>query len=640
MARAVLAIAVPLTVAFVTGHHALGLLPSLGGLFSVMIDDGGPYLVRVRRVGFSAVFGGAPGLAIGLVIHRRGWIAVVVIVLVAGVTALMARLGGTGSVAGLQLFIYSALGLGSIGGLHPWWHTALQFGAGVAWGLLLIIPGWLLSPRLAEQRLVVTVYHAVADDVRAIGTQRTDSTPRAVTTALNAAYDTLFTKRTLSSGRSRRLIYLITILNVSHQMTEATAALRVQEERPPPWVADTIDRLADAIAQGPPRRRDTVPPTPPPWSDNPAAIALRESIAALSRAIVGRLAPPPLPGTHERLRERLGKRLREQAVWLRDQLIGGRIAWTFTVRLTTCTAVAAVISEVLPLQRSYWVVLTVAIILKPDFGSVFARALQRSIGTVTGAVLGAVILVVVPFGLLLLIPFGILAALLPYGKRQSFGLTAVFLTPLIVVLVDLLSPAGWQLAGDRAIDTVLASVIVLTIGYLPWPGSWYAHLPEQFAGTLRVIADYMEEALANEKGSQAEDERPGGEEGAQPAKRSRLRRQASRALSDLRAEFQRTVSEPAAVSRRASAWWPALVGLGGLIDSITVTALSVIAGRAPAPSPESVHQLASVLRTVADAIAAGTKPPATPPLPSDEALQSVTAAVRSVLGVLASGERG
>ena len=52
----------------------------------------------------------------------------------------------------------------------------------------------------------------------------------------------------------------------------------------------------------------------------------------------------------------------------------------------------------LPVQRSYWVVLTVAIVLRPDFGSVFARALQRGIGTVVGAVLGAIILIVIPAG--------------------------------------------------------------------------------------------------------------------------------------------------------------------------------------------------------------------------------------------------
>ena len=51
---------------------------------------------------------------------------------------------------------------------------------------------------------------------------------------------------------------------------------------------------------------------------------------------------------------------------------------------------------VLTIQRSYWVVLTVAIVLKPDFGPVFGRALQRGIGTIIGAVAGALILAFVP----------------------------------------------------------------------------------------------------------------------------------------------------------------------------------------------------------------------------------------------------
>ena len=42
----------------------------------------------------------------------------------------------------------------------------------------------------------------------------------------------------------------------------------------------------------------------------------------------------------------------------------------------------------MPPQRPYWVLLTVAIVLKPDFGSVFTRAVQRGIGTLLGVLLG------------------------------------------------------------------------------------------------------------------------------------------------------------------------------------------------------------------------------------------------------------
>jgi uncharacterized membrane protein YccC len=632
MIRAASAIWVPLAAGFATGRREVGLLPAMGGLLSVMIDNGGPYRQRVRRIGTAAVFGGAVGLLAGSLIHGRGWVAVIALVVIAGVSAILARLGATGSAAGLQLFVYSAISLGPLGLLHPWWRTALQFLAGVVWALALITPSWLLSPRAAEQRAVAAVYRALAGDLRAIGTPAAATARRAATAALNTAYDTLLTGRSSAGGRNRQSMHLMAVLNASHQRTEAAPALRAEGERPPPWVTDTIDRLADAIERGP-GSGAPLPLIPPQWSASPGALALRDSMVALSRVMSGNWAPPSAPPAPADRRSRA----RRRAAHIADQLAGGRIAWVFTVRLMACTAVAAVLSEVVPLQRSYWVVLTVAIIVKPDYGSVFARAVQRGAGTVVGAFLGAAILAVVPYGPLLLVPFGVLAALLPYGKSRNFGLSATFLTPLVVLLIDLLRPAGWRLAEDRLIDTLLACAIVLLVGYAPWPTAWQAHLPAQFAQTLRAVAAYMDEGLvtawtAHQQGDPAPGTAPGS-----PPRWSKLRRRASRSLSDLRAEYQRTLSEPSAVSRRASAWWPAVVGLEDVVDATTATVVAIAPGAA-APAPGAVHRLTGTLRAVADAIGAGLPPPDPGELPSDPALAPVTTAVRSVLAVLTPGK--
>ena len=640
MIRAVFAIWVPLAIGFITGRREIALLTAMGGLLSVMIDQGGPFRARVQRIGTAAVFGGAVGLTIGSVIHGRGWIAVIALVVIAGVSAILARLGAVGSATGLQLLIYSALGLGPLGALRPWWHTALGFIGGAVWGLVLIMPAWLLSPRGAEQSAVAGVYHAIADGLRAIGTPEVVNTRRAVTTALNRAYDTLLTGRSVASGRNELDMRLMAILNLSHQMVEAATALRSSGERPPPWVTDTIDRLADEVLT---LRLDETAPSfiPPPWSSSPGALALREAMVALARCISGSSTPQPAPAARQ---PGLRDRVRERAARLIDQLIGGRIAWEFTVRLMICTGVAAVFSEVLPIQRSYWVVLTVAIILKPDYGSVFSRAVQRGAGTIIGAVLGAVIIALVPYGPWLLVPFGVLAALLPYGKSRSFGLTATFLTPFVVLLIDLLSPGGWRLAEERLIDTLIACAIVLLIGYAPWPSAWSAHLPRQFADTLRAVAAYMDESLVTAWDSDPPQvtspltaaANAGGAGGAAPVRRSGLRRQASRALSNLRAEFQRTMSEPAPVSRRATAWWPAEVGLEEVMDATTGLVVAIGRGTAP-PDAKAVHQLTGTLRAVADAINAGTPPAISGELPDDPTLMPVTDAVRSVLAVLVRG---
>ena len=645
MIRAGIAICVPLSAGIAVGQRALGLLTAMGGLLGVVVDTGGPFAARLRRVG-SAASGGAVGLAIGSLLHGRGWAAVLALAAVAGVAALLSSISDIGSVTGLQLMIYTGLGLGPLGAVHPWWHTALGVLLGVAWALILTVPGLLLSPRAAEQRSVAAVYRALAGELRAIGTPGAAQARRNVTAALNAAYDTLLTARSTAGGRSQRLMRLMALLNQGNLITEATTTLSLEGAQLPPSVISAVDGFADAIGDG------SAPPVIPPLEGtSPGMLALRDDLAALARMLSENWAAPyALPVPRPSLRDRFGTVLGR---------LNGRLTWIYAIRLMVCVGVAGAISELLPLQRSYWIVLTVVIVLKPEFGSVFTRAVQRGIGTIIGAVLGAVIIVVVPYGPWLLLPFGVLAALLPYGRSRSFGLMAVFLTPLVVVLIDLLTPGGWRLAEDRLRDTLLGCGIVLLIGYAPWPTSWQAHLPGQLATTIRAVSRYMQEALvtawADRPGAGSADPDPARsarpvqmrtvspDSGARQAThhestlptRARLRRQAFRALSDLRTEFERTMSEPQAVSRRATAWWPALVGLEELAEAVIAAGVAISHGT-PAPDPRAVRQLTAALGAVADAVQAGAAPCGIAELPSDQTLKPVTEAVRAVLGVLAS----
>ena len=630
MIRAALAICVPLGAAFAVGKTTIGLLPAMGGLLGSLTDRGGSYLNRVKRVSAVGVFGGAVGLAIGSAIHGRGWIAVVALVVVAGVSAVLSTVGDIGSQVGLQLLVYTSLGIGPFGALRPVWHTAAGFLVGVAWALVLILPGWLLDPHGQHQRYVAAVYQALADQLASIGTDAFTARRQAVTTAVNAAYDELLSARAIAAGRNRTTMRLIAALNASNQMSQAATTLGVAGNRPPPMVIETVRRLAEAIRIG----RGQPPMIPPVWDTSPGAVALRDSMAGVARV----LARDWTPGDRTRaalreevlreevLREEVRKRSGDPADGIRERILrvvgAGQISRTFALRLMVCMGVAGLVSEVLPLQRSYWVPLTVAIVLKPDYGSVFARALQRGIGTIVGAVAGAVLLALF-HGAWLLIPFGVLAALLPYGRNRNYGLLATFLTPLVVVLVDLLKPVGWQLAGARLVDTLIGCAIVLVIGFAPWPMAWYAHLPGKFGQAALDVCAYMRDAL-------------GGPAASAPDTAAQ-RRSTYRALGDLRAEFQRTMSEPPSISRSATAWWPAAVGLEQVLDAVTAVALAV--GRGARVPDDGVAQLCQALDAVSQAASDGVPVPAALELPDDETLQPVTEAVRALLGVLASGER-
>lgn len=589
MIRAAVAVCAPLALGLALHNIPLALLPSIGGLLGTVVDIGGPYPARLRRVASAAVFGGAIGLTLGGLIHGRGWVAFAVVVAVAGVSALMSAAGSTASVTGLQLLVYTAFGVGPLGALRPWWHTPLLFLAGAAWSVLLWLPGWLLSPHAAEQRTVADVYGAMAAALRTVGTEEFPAARLAVTTALNTAYDQLLALRSAASGRSRQMQRLVALLIQSHLVIEAVTAAALEGGRPPPGVVSAAEQLADAIRTG------TPPPDPPAWHGSPGAEALTDALAGAVRLLTADKIPPqqrrlarPSPA------ERLSRVL--------DQIRGGPLIWIYVIRLMTCIAVASLLTDVLPLQRSYWVILTVALVLRPDMGSVFTRAVQRGIGTMVGAVLGAAILAVVPYGALLLIPAVPLAAGLPYGRSRNYGLMSAFFTPLVVLLIDLSTDTGWRLAEARLLDTLLGCAIVLIIGYALWPMSWYAHLPGQFASAVSAVCGYLDQALVARPPDRSPD-------------RSRLRRRAYRALSDLRGEFQRTLAEPPAASRRATVWWPAVVGLEQVMDAATATVVAADHG-APLPSPACVQELTGILRRIASDVVSGTSPPQQPAAPS------------------------
>jgi uncharacterized membrane protein YccC len=618
MVRAALAICVPLSVALALGRGPLGVLPAMGGILGTMADTGGPYLSRVKRVCSAAVGGGAVGLAIGAVTHGHGWLAVVALVVVAGVSGVLSTAGDLGSITGLQLLVYTSLGAGPVGTLRPVWHTAAGFLVGVLWALVLLVPGWLRAPYGREQRDLAAVYDALAAQLEAVGSDDFTARRQAVTAALNTAYDELLTARAAATGANRYRGRLLGALNASLPVAEAAIALGLAGTRPPPLVVSVVSRLADAIRTG------TEPPMiPPPWDDSPATLALRDALAGCAAALS---RDRPQVEVRARSRRPVG-----QAVF--HELGAGTLGRIFTVRLMACMGVAGLVSEVFPLQRSYWVPLTVAIVLKPDFGSVFARALQRGIGTVVGAVAGAVLLVLV-HGAWLLIPFGILAALLPFGRSRNYGLLSTFLTPLVVVLIDLLAPAGWQLAEDRLVDTLIGCAIVLLVGYAPWPMVWYSHLPRQYAQTVRDMCRYLEEVLGRQdRGAAA------GGAAAGASSRARLRRPTYRALADLRAEFQRTMSEPPRVSRPAAAWWPAVIGLEQVMDAITAAGLAVGHSQGKAVPADGVQRLGDALRAISTAAGTGSALEAVPDLPDDDILRPVSEAIRALLGVLGPGHR-
>jgi uncharacterized membrane protein YccC len=262
-------------------------------------------------------------------------------------------------------------------------------------------------------------------------------------------------------------------------------------------------------------------------------------------------------------------------------------SWRYGLRLALCIGVAQVLVSTVPVPRSYWVALTITFVMKPDFGSVFSRALLRALGTVAGLVVAAAVLSQVPRGWWDVPVMLLLAPLIPALTPRGYGYQTAAITPVILLLSDTLNQQGTALLLPRLVDSLMGCGIALVAGYLLWPESWHTRVGDRLAEAVAATARYVEGAF--------------GADAVDPPARARMRRGLYRDLSVIRTEFQRALTEPPPTGRRAAAWWPLVVAVERIVDATTAARVRVKHGAVP-PSQAEVAQVARQLRELSDGL--------------------------------------
>jgi uncharacterized membrane protein YccC len=144
-------------------------------------------------------------------------------------------------------------------------------------------------------------------------------------------------------------------------------------------------------------------------------------------------------------------------------------AFRHGVRLGATLAVATALYRLLDLPRGYWVPLTVAFVLKPDFGATFSRGLQRYAGTVIGAVLASAITAVLdPGHWTLVVLVGIFTVGMYTLALANYLLFTTSVTGLIVFFVAFDGVSEWTAVTDRLLDTIIGGALTLAAYWL-WP---------------------------------------------------------------------------------------------------------------------------------------------------------------------------
>lgn len=159
------------------------------------------------------------------------------------------------------------------------------------------------------------------------------------------------------------------------------------------------------------------------------------------------------------------------------------------IRISIATLLGFITSLFLPVGHSYWILLTIIVILKPAYSLTKKRNYERLIGTILGAFIGLIILYFIHdkqllFGLMLILMVGTYSLM-----RTNYMFSVIFMTPYILLLFHLLSDIGLKtIIEDRVIDTAIGSAIAFLANLILLP-----------AWEHEKISYYMLEALKSNK---------------------------------------------------------------------------------------------------------------------------------------------
>ncbi|MGW7413729.1 FUSC family protein [Streptomyces sp. NPDC054863] len=594
----------------------------MGGLSGVIGDTADAYRMRILNIAVPQLFG-AVGVTLGTLVHGHGWVAVAALTTLALISGMISSVGAVASVSGLLLILNATVGAG-LPMPDPWWTAPLLMTLGGLLVLLLTLLGWPWRGGVPERTAVAVAYREVGNLLEAAGTSGYAARRQAVSASLDVAYDLILGRRTREHGRRGTLVRSLAQLNALVPLIEAAPAVHLQGGGLPPQAVATVRTLARTIEAGGEHRPppDCPPPDCPPPT-TPAALAVDRALEYAAH--IARDEDPDPYNIDDRLGRPAALRIRVRRA-LRNVARSGA-SWRYGLRLAVCIGLAQCLVSLIEVPRSYWVTLTVVFVMKPDFGSVFSRAVLRAIGTAAGLVLAAVVLSSLARGWWDVPVMLVLAALIPLFSVRGYAYQTAAITPVILLLSDLLNHQGFGLVLPRLWDSLIGCAITLLAGYLLWPETWRTRVGSRLAKAVADTADYLALAFADPPQPPQSPHPPLPPVPPHPplpphpvdrTRRTHARRTLYKDLMTIRTEFQRALTEPPPMGRQAAAWWPLVIAVERIVDATTAARVRVDHG-APPPPASDVAALTAQLHDLAKMLATANTPPAVRGHPLDAA---------------------
>jgi len=154
-------------------------------------------------------------------------------------------------------------------------------------------------------------------------------------------------------------------------------------------------------------------------------------------------------------------------------------------------------------QHSYWILMTIAFMMKPAYSLTKKRNIERIVGTLGGGIIGVLILLFVHnstalFVLLVLFMLGTYSFL-----RANYLVMVFFVTPFVLILFHFLGLGYITIVKERIVDTVIGCVIAFTASYLLLPKWEGEQLTDVMKSMLKANLKYLQTVVQSLWGAHA-----------------------------------------------------------------------------------------------------------------------------------------
>ncbi|QDO93995.1 hypothetical protein FNB79_08365 [Formosa sediminum] len=162
-----------------------------------------------------------------------------------------------------------------------------------------------------------------------------------------------------------------------------------------------------------------------------------------------------------------------------------------TLRLTISILVAFLLGQFFEIRNAYWIILTIIVIMRPNYGLTKERTKNRILGTLIGALFAIVIIMLTTNPII----YAILAAIsLMFGFaliQQNYRVGATFITTYIIFVYALLDPNAMTVVKFRVIDTLIGALISFCATYFLWPNWEYKNLDDVIESVIKNNTIYL-----------------------------------------------------------------------------------------------------------------------------------------------------